>query len=93
MSRLEGKEIVADDALQPDFHAILAADTEPCRDEKIGYPHCLADGPMSAPAIAIVSRYSQPVTSLKRRSKSGMLPMKPDRFIDFSFDVAPDGGG
>src|SRR6185312_3049948 len=82
LSRLEGKDVVADDALQP-LHAILACDTKLAAMREIGYPHGLADGPMFGCNIAVVSRYFPAGDILKRRSKSGMLPMKPGSFHRF----------
>jgi hypothetical protein len=69
---LEGKDVVADDALQP-LHAILARDPELAAMGEIGYPHGLADGTMFRRDIAIVGWYFPSRDLLKRRSELGML--------------------
>ena len=72
MPWLEGKDVVADDALQP-LHAILARDPELTAMGEIGDPHCLTDGTMFGRDIAIVGRYFPAGDILKRRSELGML--------------------
>jgi hypothetical protein len=75
----EGKDVVADDALQP-LRTILARDTDLATMREIGYPYRLTDGTMFGRNIAIVGRHFPVGDFLKRRSELGMLPMKPGSF-------------
>jgi hypothetical protein len=56
LSRVQGKDIVADDALEP-LHPIVAGDAHFAPVREVGESDGFADGPIFAEHVSIVSRH------------------------------------
>lgn len=75
MSGLEGKDVVADDALQP-LYAILARDPELAAMGEVGYSNGFPDGTMLCRYVSIVHWHLPTSDLLKRCAQLGMFLVK-----------------